>query len=168
MKDGTKRLALLGLLLAAAVLLGYVEAMIPLPIPVPGIKLGLANCLVLFVLFRFGFREALLITLLRTVIVALLFTSLPMLLYSAGGALGSIFLMALLKKGDVFSVYGLSVAGAAVHNGIQIAIALAVLFGDGASHAIVFVYLPLLLLAAVPTGLLNAAFSVLLQKRIRE
>ena len=164
----SRKVATLGLLLAAAVILGYVEAVLPLPIPIPGIKLGLANCAVLFVLYRYGFKEALLVTLLRTAVIALLFTSLPMLLYSACGALGSILLMALLKKRKAFSIYGLSMAGAAFHNTIQIAIALLVLFSGGTYRTILCVYLPALLLAAIPTGLFNAFLAERLTKLVPE
>ena len=102
------KIALLGLLTALAIVMGYVEYRIPLPLPVPGIKIGLCNIVIVFVLYRFGVLRALLVSLIRVAVVGLLFGTPISMLYAAGGAVFSLFCMYLLKKTGRFSVIGTS------------------------------------------------------------
>ena len=83
----TKRITYLSLLIAIAIILGYLETFIPINFGIPGAKLGLANLIGLIALYRFGFRDALIITLLRVFIIASVFTNYYMFLYSLSGAL---------------------------------------------------------------------------------
>ena len=83
------RIALLGLLTALSVIMGYIEARIPLPLPVPGIKLGLCNIVIVFVLYRFGGLRALPVSLIRVLVIGLLFGTPVSMLYSASGAVVS-------------------------------------------------------------------------------
>ncbi len=158
-------IAELGLLLAVAVILGYVETVIPVSIGIPGVKLGLANCAVLFVMVRYGAKEAALVSILRTVIIAALFTNLSMLLYSLAGAICSIVVMTIVCKGP-FSLYGVSIAGGVAHNIAQLFVAFAVL---GASHAGVWWvtnYLPILLVCGLSAGCINALIAGNVLKKV--
>ncbi len=157
----------MGLLLAAAVLLGYVEAMIPIDLMIPGVKLGLANCAILFILYSFGLKEALIISILRTIIIGFIFTSPAMLGYSISGALVSILVMALIKKSGHFTIFAVSACGGICHNITQLIIAGFIMLNAGTGFLkIITFYLPVLLIAGTITGLLNAFFANILLKRI--
>lgn len=158
------KIALLGLLTALAVVMGYVEYRIPLPLPVPGIKLGLCNIVIVFVLYRFGFLRALLVSLIRVVVIGLLFGSPISMLYAAGGAIFSILGMLLLKRTGRFSVIGTSGAGGALHSLGQILVAAVLTGGTG-----IFRYLPVLLITGEICGALIGfvVFVVLRRLKIR-
>lgn len=149
-----KRIALCGLLTATALVLSLVERMFPLQAvaPVPGIKLGLANVVTLFALHRLGLRETAAIVLVRVTLSSIFMGSVTGFLFSLFGGLLSLVVMRLLLAGEGrwFSVAGLSVAGAAAHNIGQIAAAVLVL---GTTDVIG--YLPLLLIMALPLGLVT-------------
>ena len=124
----TQKLTRLALLAAASVVLGYMEsiicALMPLP---PGIKLGLPNILIIFILYRFGLRSAATVSLVRIALVALLFGNTMTLAYSIAGAVLSLAVMALLKKLNFLSTVGVSVAGGVFHNLGQILVAMLLL-----------------------------------------
>ena len=125
MKEKTKKTALLGVITAVALILAYVEAMLPpLWAAVPGVKMGLPNLVIIFVLYRFGFKDAVAVSLIRLFVVALLFGNVMTLAYSAAGAALSLVLMAILKKTNRFSTTGVSVVGAVSHNLGQIIVAI--------------------------------------------
>ena len=123
----TKKLTFLGLFAAVAIVLSYVEHLLP-PIyaAVPGIKLGLANIVNIFILYKFTVKEAATVTLVRILTVALIFGKFMSLMYSIAGAVLSITIMALLKKTKLFSTVGVSIAGGVCHNLGQILVAIAV------------------------------------------
>ena len=125
MKNSTRKIALLGLCASVAMILSYVEALLP-PLfnAVPGIKLGLPNIVVVFVLYRLGVKEAAAVSLVRVVAVALLFGTPITMAYSAAGAVLSLVGMALLKKTSLFSEVGVSVTGGVLHNVGQILLAM--------------------------------------------
>ena len=102
---------MLALMTAVAMILSYVESLLP-SVGIPGVKLGFANIAVIFVLYRFGWREALAVSVIRVGMVSVLFGSLGALLYSASGAVLSLAVMMLLKRLGVFSETGVSVATA--------------------------------------------------------
>jgi len=120
------RVAQYGLLTALALVLSWVESLLP-PLGVPGVKLGLPNLAIVFALYRLGFREACVISLARVVLVTLLFGNGAALAYSIAGAALSLSLMGLLKKTGKFSSVGVSVAGGVAHNAGQILVAMALL-----------------------------------------
>ena len=111
----TKRFVLLAMLTAVALILSYVESLLP-SVGIPGVKMGLANIAVIFALFRFGWKEAAALSLVRVVLVSLLFGSVGAMLYSLAGAVLSLAVMALLRRIDRFSTVGVSVAGGVAHN----------------------------------------------------
>ncbi len=118
----------MGLCAAIALILSYVEVMLP-PIfaAVPGIKIGLANICVIFALYRFGVLDAAIISLVRMIIVAVLFGNPMTFIYSLAGAALSLAVMALLKRLDFLSGVGVSVAGGVMHNVGQVLVAMVLL-----------------------------------------
>ena len=125
MKNKTKRVAFLGVLTSVALVLSYIEAILP-PIwaAVPGIKMGFPNIVIIFLLYRFGVKEAAIVSGIRLFIVALLFGNVMTLAYSFAGAALSLLLMALCKKSDKLSVVGTSIVGGVAHNLGQILVAI--------------------------------------------
>lgn len=149
-----KKLTLCGMLTALAVVLSFVERLFPLDaiVPVPGVKLGLANVVTLFTLTRLSARDALVIVLCRVALSYLLMGSVTAFLFSLFGGLLALAVMGLLLRaeGKFCSVLGVSVAGAAAHNIGQI-IAAVIWMQTGA----VVAYLPWLLVMSVPLGLVT-------------
>jgi len=125
MKNNARKVALLGLMTSVALILSYFEAILP-PIwsAVPGIKMGLPNIVMVFILYRFGVKECAMVSFVRIFIVALLFGNFMTLSYSFAGAILSIVMMALCKKSNLFSVVGTSVVGGVAHNLGQIIVAI--------------------------------------------
>ena len=128
MRNSAKRVAFLGLFTAIALALAYVEVLLPpLFTAIPGIKLGLPNIAIIFVLYRMGLKEATAVSFVRIVAVSMLFGNPMTFAYSmAGGAL-SLGAMALLRRFDVLSIVGVSVAGGVLHNVGQILMAMLLL-----------------------------------------
>lgn len=160
-----KKLVINSMLVSFALILTYVEKLIPVNVivPVPGIKLGLANIVTIFVLFGIGMRSALIVTFVRCFIANMLFGSFISLLLSLSGAFAALMVMALLKKGfnKVFSIIGISIAGAAAHGIGQILAAAFILKSNA-----VFPYLSVLLLASLITGTITASAANLLFNNI--
>lgn len=124
----TKKIAFLGLVASVALLLSYVELLLPpLFVAVPGIKIGLPNVAIVFTLYCFGFRNAAVVSLVRLFVSTLLFGNAMTLAYSLAGAVLSLFVMGLLKRSDLLSPVGVSVAGGVAHNLGQILVAMLLL-----------------------------------------
>ncbi|MBR4116934.1 MAG: Gx transporter family protein [Clostridia bacterium] len=123
----TKKITVLGVLAALSIVLSFVETLLP-PIyaAIPGIKIGLANIVNIFLLYKFSIKDTAAVTLVRVLTVAFLFGNLMTLAYSIAGAFLSITIMALLKKTNRFSTVGVSIAGGVAHNLGQIAVAIIV------------------------------------------
>lgn len=158
----TRKLTILSLCTTFALILSYVESLLPLSLAVPGIKMGLANIAVLFVLYKMGAREALAVSLLRVLLASLLFGTAVTWLYSFFGALCSLLVMVLLQKTARLSPLGVSVPGAVVHNLAQIAVAICLL-GAGA----IFAYLPTLILSGTVCGVLIGIVAALVVRKVR-
>lgn len=125
MRKETRKIALLGVLTSVALVLSYLEAMLPpISTAVPGIKMGLPNIIIIFVLYKFGLKEAVTVSLIRVFIVALLFGNVMTLAYSVAGAVLSLGLMTLFKKINLFSQIGVSIIGGIAHNLGQILVAI--------------------------------------------
>lgn len=125
MRNQTRRIALLGVLTSVALVLSYLEVMLPpISTAVPGIKMGLPNIIIIFLLYKFGLKEAVTVSLIRVFIVALLFGNVMTLAYSVVGAVLSLGLMTLFKKLDFFSQVGVSIIGGISHNLGQILVAI--------------------------------------------
>jgi heptaprenyl diphosphate synthase len=128
MRHPAKKIAFLGLCTSVALVLAYVESLLPpLFAAVPGIKLGLPNIALIFLLYRFGVKEAAAVSFVRMVAVALLFGNPMTFAYSLAGGFLSLTAMAILRKLDFLSVVGVSVAGGVLHNVGQILMAMLLL-----------------------------------------
>lgn len=159
--DKTKKIAQIGLLVAAAFVLSYVEALLPIQTGIPGIKLGLSNIVVVLCLYESSAKQACGIALLRIVLNGLTFGSLSTMLYSFAGGMLSFIVMLLLKKGGYFSVLGVSIAGGVCHNLGQIGVAILVL-----QTGMLVYYLPFLLLAGCAAGICIGIIAAILVRRL--
>lgn len=148
-KVTVRRVALLGVLTAAAFVLSWLEFLLPLPIGIPGVKLGLCHIAVLFALYRLGWREAAILSAVRVFLSFLLFGNAETMAYSAAGAALSLAVMILLKRCPRLSPTGVSAAGAVAHNLGQLACAALM-----NRTAAVGWYFPVLLCAGAVTGTL--------------
>ena len=158
----TKKLVTLAVTISVAMILSFVESRIPAFVAIPGVKVGLANIAVIFALYKMGWREAISVSVIRVLLVALLFGSVVSLAYSIAGAVISLSLMILLKKLGVFTEVAVSVVGGITHNIGQILIAFLLL-----ETSVVFYYLPFLLVSGVIAGIAVGIASALLIKRIK-
>ena len=158
-----KRLTRCAVLTALALALSVAEGLVPLTIlfPLPGLRLGLANLVTVYVLVTMGGGEALLILLARCFLGALLGGHLSSLAFSLTGGLMAFALEWLLMKWRPLSLFGVCMAGAAAHNTGQILAAMALM-----RTAAPLVYLPPLLLASVVTGAFTGWVTALLVKRL--
>ena len=162
MKHPAKKLALLGLCTAIAMVLAWVEIQLPpLTTAVPGIKLGLPNIAIIFILYRFGWKEAAAVSFVRILAVSIIFNpaTLP---YSLAGGLLSLLGMALLKKTDLLSITGVSVAGGLLHNVGQILMAMLILSTAGLGY-----YLIILAVTGVVSGIFVGLCGSFAVKRVR-
>lgn len=164
MKNKTKRVAFLGVLTSVALVLSYIEAILP-PIwaAVPGIKMGFPNIVIIFLLYRFGVKEAAIVSVIRLFIVALLFGNVMSLAYSFAGAALSLLLMALCKKSDKLSVIGTSIVGGVAHNLGQILVAI-VLFDT----VQIGYYMAVLAVTGTIAGVFIGLAGALLLKRLEK
>lgn len=157
-----QKTACLGLFSAVAIILGYVESLVPVFAGIPGIKLGLANLGVLFILKKYSFREAALVSVVRILVIGFMFGNLFSILYSLAGAALSMTVMTLIMlKKTSFSLIGVSVAGGVSHNIGQLIIAMLIV-----QNASVFVYAPALLVAGVAAGVVIGGLTNEILKRV--
>ena len=157
----TRKVARMGLLLALSMILSYVETLIPAFVAVPGVKIGLANIVIVFALYTLGDMEAISLSLIRVLLSSLLFGSVLSLLYSFSGALLSLVGMVLMKKVKIFSATVVSVTGGVLHNLGQILVACLVLETD-----VLLYYLPVLILSGTITGAVIGIIASLVIKRL--
>lgn len=157
----TKRIARMGLLTSLALIAGYIEFLIPIPIGIPGVKLGLANLVIVWALYALTPAEALAVNVMRILLSGFLFGNLSMILYSLAGASLSFLCMYLAKKRDVFSVMGISIIGGVSHNVGQLIVAMLALETVSLAY-----YGPVLLLAGLITGFLIGIVSGEVLKRV--
>ncbi len=156
------RVARYALLIALALVLSYVELLVPLSVAVPGVKLGLPNLVIVFALYRLGARDAWIISLVRVVLVSVMFSNAFAMMYSICGTVLSLTLMSLLIKTGRFSTVGVSVAGGVAHNIGQILCAMLLL-----STSRIAYYLPVLLVSGTLAGVLIGIASGLLVERVK-
>ncbi len=146
----TRKLVLISVLVAQGMVLGYIEKMLPLPFIVPGAKLGLANIITLTAIYFLTFRESTSVVLLRVILTAVTFGSLSSFLYSLSGGILSLIAMAAVLKvfKDELSLISVSIIGSICHNIGQLLVAAFIIH-----NVLIFTYLPILLIVAVPTGI---------------
>ncbi|MGI5984511.1 MAG: Gx transporter family protein [Clostridiales bacterium] len=156
-----KEIAEYGLLISLAMVLSYVEYMIPFSVAVPGVKLGLANIVVIFALYRLGTFQAFVISLLRVLLMSFMFGNAFALMYSLSGALLSLCIMLVLRKTGRFSPVGVGAAGGVSHNIGQILCAMVLL----ETKRLIY-YLPVLLISGTIAGIVIGVIAGILIKRL--
>ena len=156
-----KKIAYMGLFAAIAIIFGYVESLIPFLAGIPGIKLGLANLAVLFILETYTWKEAALVSMVRILVIGFMFGNMFSILYSMAGAALSLTVMTLMKRFSGFSILGVSVAGGVSHNIGQLIIAALIV-----ENTSLFYYAPVLLISGVITGILIGILTGEVTKRI--
>ena len=156
-----RKVAFLGLSIALAMILSFVESQIPVFTMIPGMKVGLPNLVIVFLLYRAGWKETVVVSLIRVGLVALLFGNLQSLNFSVSGAALSLIGMILLKKIGKFSPVAVSVSGGVLHNVGQIIAAC--LWTQVAQVAY---YLPVLLISGICAGVVIGLLAAFLLKRL--
>lgn len=157
----TRKITVMALLIALALILSYLESQIPSFVAIPGVKVGLANIVVVFALYKLGGKEAGLLSLVRVFAVSLLFGSGASFLYSLSGAVLSLVGMLFLKRLNIFSYVAVSVTGGVLHNVGQIGMA-CLLLGTN----VIIYYLPFLILSGTIAGIAVGLASAALIRRL--
>lgn len=152
----------MGLLLATALILSYIESLIPFFFGVPGMKLGLPNMAIVMALYMFGWKEAIVINVFRIVISGFLFGNMYGILFSLSGAVISFIAMLIIKSTDRFSMTGTSIIGGVFHNIAQILVAAFIVKTSG-----IIYYMPVLIIAGVITGFINGTIASQVMTHIR-
>lgn len=155
-------IALYGMFISVALIMSYVESIIPIHIPIPGVKLGLANIVIVWVLYVIDWKAAAVVSFIRVAIAGLLFGNLYSIVFSAVGAALSLLVMCILKRTKKFKVLGVSIAGGVTHNVGQILVAMLVL-----ENAKLISYLPVLMFSGVVAGIAIGVLAGLLYSKIR-
>ena len=158
-----QQIALSGLLTSLMLVFGFIERQFPLPVPVPGIKLGLANSVLLYALYMLGIRQSIVLMLLKSLMSWLIYTNMNAMFYSLGGGLLSLVVMILVSRMKGVSVIGVSALGAVFFNIGQILMAAWVL----GTPQLIVTYLPVLMVSGVLTGILTGVIAKLVMKHLR-
>lgn len=157
------RVAHFGVYTALALIFSYVETLIPINFGIPGVKLGLANLIIVVALYKMGVKEAYVLSVVRVLLAGFIFANLFSILYSLAGGLMSLTVMSLLKKSDRFSTIGISMAGGVFHNVGQLIMAILVLESINIAY-----YFPVLMVSGVVTGILIGIIANEMLKRLRK
>ena len=160
----TKRMTLLALCASVALILSYIEFLLPPILTIaPGIKLGLPNIVIIWVLYRLGSRDAIVVSIARLAISTLLFGNFTTFVYSLAGAILSLAIMIILKKLDFLSTVGVSVAGAIMHNIGQIIVAMALMQTSEIGY-----YMIVLSVTGTIAGIFIGLCGALMHKRLEK
>lgn len=157
------KISISALLASLALIMSYVEFLIPLPFPIPGIKLGIANLAVIIALYKLGPGYALTINLLRVLIAGFLFNGIFGAFYAASGAIFSFLAMVLLKRTEKFSIVGVSMGGSVAHNLGQLLLASLIL-----ATPRLFYYFPILLFSGMIAGIFMGVCAYYLLQRLKK
>ena len=159
--ENTRRLAFGAMFTALALIFSYVEFLIPLPVPVPGIKLGLANLVIIIAIYRMGFKYAFTINCVRIIASGLLFSGVFGMLYSFAGGILSLVVMYILYRTKLFSMVGISMAGGVMHNLGQLLTACLIV-----SNISLMSYFAVLLFSGLISGILIGIVAYNIEKRL--
>lgn len=155
------RVVSFGVFVALALIFSYIETLVTLPLVIPGVKLGLANLIVIIALVKTNIREAYILAVVRVVLAGFIFGSMFSILYSLAGGLLSLTVMILLRQSHRFEIVGISIAGGVFHNvGQMLAAALLI------ENYNVLYYLPVILISGMLTGLLIGIAAQEMLKRL--
>lgn len=155
------RVAYFGVFTALALIFSYVETLIPVNLGIPGVKLGLANLIIVVALYKIRLSEAYLLSVVRVLLAGFIFGNYFSIIYSLAGGLLSLTVMALLKKWGGFSLQGISIAGGVFHNIGQLIVAAVVVETFSVTY-----YFPVLLVAGLLTGLVIGIVAEMMLKRL--
>lgn len=155
------KVAYFGVFTALALIFSYVETLIPINFGIPGVKLGLANLIIVIALYRMKLSEVYLLSVVRVVLSGFIFGNYFSIIYSLAGGLFSLTVMAVLKKSESFSIPGVSIAGGVFHNIGQLIVAMLVV----ETFSVIY-YVPVLLIAGLITGLLIGITANAMLKRL--
>ena len=158
----SNKIAFLGLFVALSLIFSYIESHIPTLVAIPGIKLGIPNIAIIIMLYKVGAKEAIIVSILRVLLVSLLFGNTVSLIYSIAGAALSLTIMILMKKSNLFSTITVSVVGAICHNIGQILVAFII-----TETAQLFYYLPALLISGCIAGIVIGLISAQVVKKLK-
>ena len=156
-----RQITTMGMLVALAMVLGFVETLIPINLGIPGMKIGLANIVVVIALFLFDIKTAVVVSILRIILIAMTFGNMSMMFYSIAGASLSLLSMIAISKIKSFSLISVSIVGGIMHNVGQIICAAFVVRTNG-----VFTYLPVLMIAGLVSGALIGIVAGLISVRL--
>lgn len=157
----TKRLTVSAMFATLALIFTYVEVLIPVNLGVPGVKLGLANLVIILALYNMNFKYAFTINLIRIVLSGLLFSGVFAMLYSLAGGICSLLVMWLLKKSGRFSLIGVSMAAAVAHNFGQLLTAALMV-----SNIRLFIYYPVLVFSGIIAGIGIGIFAFFVNRKL--
>ena len=161
-KKTTKDIVLSGILCTLAILLSYIETFIPIPIPIPGFKLGFANIVIVVILYKYGLKYAMSVNIIRVILSALLFGNALSFIYAFISGVASVFAMYLLKKINKFSLITIAIMGALTHNIIQIVVAIIITKANS-----LISYAPFLIICSIISGSVVALLSSIILKKLK-
>ena len=155
------RVAYFGVFTALALIFSYIETLVPISFGIPGVKLGLANLIIVIALYKIPLREVYVLSIVRVLLSGVLFGNYFSIAYSLAGGLLSLTVMALLKKAGGFSVIGISIAGGVFHNVGQITAAVFLM-----DTTAIYYYLPVLLIFGIVTGIIIGLMGGYVTQRV--
>ena len=160
---GAQRIALSGLLTSLMLVFGLIERQFPLTAAIPGVKLGLANSVLLYSLYMLGVRQSVILMLLKSLLSWLIYMNMSAMLYSLAGGAASLLAMILVSRVKGVSVIGVSALGAVFFNIGQILVAVAILN----TPQLIVTYLPVLMVSGVVTGVLTGVVAQMVMKHLK-
>ena len=155
------RVAYFGVFTALALIFSYVETLIPFNFGIPGVKLGLANLIIVIALYKMKLSDVYLLSVVRVLLSGFIFGNYFSIIYSLAGGLLSLTVMALLRKRGGFSIMGISMAGGVMHNVGQLIIAMIIV----ETFSVIY-YVPVLLISGLITGFVIGMVSGEMLKRL--
>ena len=159
----TKKMVILSALVAVAMILSYIESLVPAFVAVPGVKVGLSNIATVFALYALGWPYAIIVSVIRVLLSSLLFGNAVSLIYSLSGAFLALVAMILLKKFNFFSTIGVSVAGGVCHNAGQIIAACIVM-----ENAAISLYIVPLIVSGTIAGIVIGTVAGIIVERVKK
>ena len=157
------RVAYFGVFTALALIFSYVESLIPIHFGIPGVKLGVANLIIVIALYKMSIKETYALSVVRIVLAGFMFGNLFAILYSLAGGMLSLTIMSVIKRAGKFSVVGISIAGGVFHNVGQLIMAAFVLESISIGY-----YFPVLLISGLVTGFVIGLISNEMMKRLKK
>lgn len=160
-QDKIRKLSLCALFSALALIFSYIETLFPIPVPIPGVKIGIANLVVLIAIYRFNFKTAFFINIFRIIVSSLLFSGVFAMIYSLAGGILSILFMYVLYITKKFSMVGVSLIGGVMHNLGQLITASFIMETPS-----LFSYFPVLLFSGIVSGIVIGIVAYLVERKL--